>query len=211
MRQGSNRFIRRVSKKGDFSKAMPPDPRWLEILKASGWQTAAVASASGFFLLAVRWGWIPPLEPWMVQLSWIALLLSGFLAIGSLLSAASTLFPIKAWVAHSVRIHRAKRDLRNYIPFMTEKERQIIAYLLAKNQKTFTAEMDGGYAATLLSRGIVRITAQHGQQLDFSHVPMSIPDPLWSVLLQFKDSFPYIPPKKTDGVAPHPWRTPWGI
>jgi hypothetical protein len=31
---------------------MTPDPRWLEILKASGWQTAAVAAACGLFLIA---------------------------------------------------------------------------------------------------------------------------------------------------------------
>jgi hypothetical protein len=32
---------------------MAPDPRWLEILKASGWQTTALAVASGLFLLDV--------------------------------------------------------------------------------------------------------------------------------------------------------------
>ncbi|MDX2074361.1 MAG: hypothetical protein SFX19_08380 [Alphaproteobacteria bacterium] len=89
---------------------------------------------------------------------------------------------------------------------MTEEERKIIAYLLAKNQKTFTAAADGGYAATLLSRGIVIVLAQHGQQLNMEDVPMTIPDPLWDVLVQHKDKFPYNPDDESEA---YPWRVSW--
>src|ERR1035438_7219151 len=53
-----------------------------------------------------------------------------------------------------INLRRSKREVERYIPHMTTKEREIIAYLLAKNQKTFLAAIDGGHAATLLSRGI---------------------------------------------------------
>ncbi len=89
---------------------------------------------------------------------------------------------------------------------MTEEERKIIAYLLAHNQKTFTAAADGGYAATLLSRGIVIVHAQHGQQINMEDVPMTIPDYLWDVLVQNKDRFPYNAREEDEA---YPWRVSW--
>lgn len=74
--------------------------------------------------------------------------------------------------------------------------------LLAKNKKTFTAASDGGYAATLLSRGIVRVHGQRGQNINLQNVPMTIPDHLWDVLIQCKNEFPY----NSNGNEPYPWR-----
>jgi hypothetical protein len=189
---------------------MTPDPRWLEILKASGWQTAAGAAACGLFLLIGYWGWLPPLDPWMVQLAAFAFLLCAFLATASVITAALKFFPIQKWVVHWRNIRKAKTGLRAYIPHMTQHERAIIAYLLAKNQKTFTASSDGGYAATLLSRGIVIIIAQPGQHLDPENVPMTIPDHLWDVLTEHKGDFPYTTPEDDEGEV-YPWRVPWGL
>jgi hypothetical protein len=188
-----------------------PDPRWLEILKASGWQMAAVGAACGLFLLVAHWGWLPPLDPWMIQLAAIAALICSFLAFASVVSATLRLFAIQTWVVHLINRHRAKRAVRNYIPHMTDHEKQIIGYLLAKNQKMFSAESDGGYAAPLLSRGIVIVAARPGQHVSMSDVPMAIPDHVWDVLVKHKDQFPYKPPtpRRRDDVEPHPWRVPW--
>src|SRR5262249_51368562 len=101
---------------------MTPDPKWLEILKASGWQTAAIAIACGLFLLIAHWGWLPPLEPWMIQLAAISLLISGFLALASLISTTLRFFPVQKWFLHWVNTNRAKRSVRDYIPHMTENE-----------------------------------------------------------------------------------------
>jgi len=67
---------------------MMPDPRWLEILKASGWQTAALAVAAGLLLWADRAGWIPALEPWMVQAAAVVMVVCGLLALASFASNA---------------------------------------------------------------------------------------------------------------------------
>jgi hypothetical protein len=188
---------------------MTPDPRWLEILKASGWQTAAIAAACGLFLLAGCWDWLPPLDAWMIQLAAFALLLSGFLALASFISATLKFFPVQKWILHWFNIDRAKRAVRDCIPHMTEPERRVIAYLLAKNQKMFTAEADGGYASTLLSRGIICVAARGGQRVDMFDVPMVIPDHVWDVLVQHKDQFPYKPQKSSRGGGEvHPWRVP---
>ena len=106
---------------------MTPDPRWLEILKASGWQTAALAVASGLFLLAAHSGLLPPLEPWMTLLAAAGLLLFGCLAVASFLSTFFEFVPVQNWLLHWITIQRQKRAARDYIPHMTPKERQIPA------------------------------------------------------------------------------------
>lgn len=187
-----------------------PDSKWLEILKASGWQTAAIAIACGLFLLAVHSEWLPPLDARITLLVAFFMLLCGCLACASFLSAFFRFFPIQKWLVHWFNIYRAKRDLRDYIQHMTPDERKIIAYLLAKNQKTFSAESDGGYAATLLSRGFVTIIAKRGQHLDMNDVPMTIPDHFWDVLQNQKNDFPYTPPARGEAEK-HPWRVPWQV
>lgn len=182
---------------------MAPDPRWLEILKASGWQMAALAAACGLFLLIAHWGWLPPLDAWMIQLSIFVLLICGFLALASCISATLKFFPVQMWFLHWLEKRRAKRAVRDYIPHMTERERKIISYLLAKNQKTFTAASDGGQAATLLSRGIVCIAVQRGQLVNMLDVPMTIPD----VLIEHKQEFPYSIIPKNHDVEREPWRS----
>src|SRR5271165_2038798 len=71
---------------------MTPDPKWLEILKASGWQTAALAAACGLFLLVGRWGWLPPLDPWVIEAAVFGLFVTGFLTVASSISFISRKF-----------------------------------------------------------------------------------------------------------------------
>ena len=56
---------------------MISDPRWLEILKASGWQTAALFLACATFLLAAHLGWLPPLASLVTLSVTFAMLLTG--------------------------------------------------------------------------------------------------------------------------------------
>jgi hypothetical protein len=97
---------------------------------------------------------------------------------------------------------RSYRDLRDYIPHMSEKERERIAYLLAKNQKMFQTTFDAGYAATLLARGIVRLAGN--QHVNPWRVPFTVPNHLWEVLVERRDDFPYTPPAHGE-VEGYPW------
>jgi hypothetical protein len=177
-----------------------------DVLREGGWIKAAIAAACGVFLLVAHWGWVPSLDAWMVQSTTFGLLLFGFLALASFISALHSFLPLDKWILHWITIHREKVGLERFIPYMTPKEHEIIAYLLAKKQKTFLASADGDHAATLLSRGIVIILAQHRQQLDPENVPMTIPDHLWDVLMQHRSEFPYTPPDSDDEAERHPWR-----
>lgn len=189
---------------------MTPDPKWLEILKASGWQTTAGALACGLFWFAPSWGWMPPLEPLASQLVVLGFLLFACLSLMSILSALDKFWTPGAWIKHWVATYRDAKRVEDYIPHMTESEKKIIAYLLAHNQKMFTGADDGGNAVTLISKKIVVYAVQPNQTVDTRDVPFAIPDHVWKVLLRYKDKFPYQPPPpgKTE---PYPWRISWMV
>ncbi|MCL4501296.1 MAG: superinfection exclusion B family protein [Deltaproteobacteria bacterium] len=180
------------------------DSKWLEILKASAWQTTAIAIACGIFLLFAHWGWLPPLAPWIILIAAFGLMLCGSLAIAAFLSSS----PVRKLIVHWFTILRQKHAVRKYILHMTNKEREIIAYLIEKNQKTFMYTIDGGYATTLISRGIVICGLRLGQAGSAHHIPFIIPDHIWSVLMKHRREFPYSPPlSKEDEV--YPWAISW--
>jgi hypothetical protein len=107
-------------------------------------------------------------------------------------------------------LRKRRNEVEEYNPFMTPKEKEIIGYLLKHNLKTFTADSDGGYAVTLLSREIARVAVIDGQIIDQRDVPVIIPDHIWDVLAAYKDQFPYVANDDDYDDAPaHPWRVPY--
>lgn len=189
----------------------PADPRWLEILKASGWQTTALTLACILIVVFIKQGIIPTTDsPLWVAIPSIAGLIFGFLslaAIGNaLVKAMEPNKRIKIWL---LKRQKAKQ-VRDFIPFMTNKDREIIGYLLYHNQKTFQAESDGGYAAPLISKGIIRVACKPGQIFDHSWTPFEVPDYAWSELEKNKSSFPYTPPQKGE-IEKHPWAIHWMV
>lgn len=180
---------------------MIPDLNWLvEIIKSGVKTTVGITVGCALILFADHLGWPQPMPHWMIPIATFGFLLFGALSAVTILSSA----PIQEWIKHWLTIHREKRAVRDYIPHMTEKEREIISYLLAKNQKGFMYTIDGGYAVTLISRGIIVCDLKSGQAGSRFHIPFSIPDHIWSVLLQHKREFPYNspPPGKTEV---YPW------
>lgn len=124
-------------------------------------------------------------------------------AIGSTSSkwSAVPLRKLNHW--RGLRAHA--KAFRDYIPYMTKKEREIFAQLLHENRKTFTAEADGGHAATLLGRRFVVVLATRGQQISFEDMPFTVPDHIWDVAAEHKADFPYKP--SPDGA--NAWRVHW--
>lgn len=186
-----------------------PDPRWLEILKASGWQTSAISIASIVVLMLVRSGEIPTDGSiyWIAVPSVIAIVF-GCLAIASLANAVIKVTQPLVHITQWWTKRKEQQAVRNYIPHMTKKDKEIIAYLLYHNQKMFQADQDGGYAAPLISMRIIRISAQRGQILDLHRVPFAIPNHIWDVLVEQRERFPF---KSENGekLESPPWIIPW--
>jgi hypothetical protein len=187
---------------------MSPDPRWLEILKASGGQSASLAFACAVFLILGRLGWIPELYPWMIHAAVFVLALSGMLAISSFIVAFLKSIPLHKWAVRSFHEKRAARELEKYLGHLTDEERKILAYLLHHNQKMFTGAEDGGHAVTLISRGLIVRAMVPGQRASGEDVPFAVQDHVWEMLLRNKEKFPYKPPPRGE-VETHPWRVNW--
>ena len=188
---------------------MGPDPKWLDILKATGWQTGCLASAAALLIFANRKNWLPlnaPLEPWVIEIAVVACFVFGFLAFASFCSAAwkASRGPITGFLA----LRRAKHQIRREIPYMNEKEREVIGDLIAKNQRMFTCTADGGYANTLISKKIVVCALLPGQACTGHEVPFRVPGYAWDVLIRHRAEFPYKPPEPNMAET-HPWRVHW--
>jgi hypothetical protein len=184
---------------------MAADPKWLEILKASGWQTAALAIAFGVLFSLIHANLLPsPGASWLVAIAG-ACIVCLCLSFASILSALAKAIPAKRWFSQWSRRRKVRKSVEDYIPFMTDNDKRIIGYLLNRNQKTFTAALDGGYATTLIARGIVAASPRPGQIFPHDDLPFSIPDEVWQVLCEHRSSFPAPPP----GYNQHPWRVHW--
>jgi hypothetical protein len=72
---------------------------------------------------------------------------------------------------------------------LTEREREILAYLVTRGERHFTTTMDGGFAAGLLGRGIVRMSVVGGQSIDMLVTPFSVDPDIWQALLERKGEF----------------------
>ena len=188
-----------------------PDPKWLELLKASGPQAAALALACLLLFVAPKWGILEPLPSWVGIFTFFFGVLAAALALFSFLSSAYTFIPLHKWANYYYTRRNEKKAALDYLPYMTPKEKEIIAYLLENNLKTFTMARDGGYAVTLISRGIVQPAVRDGQVASSFRTPAIIPDHIWDVLLSNRDKFPYIQPDNDPDTPEHPWRIHWMV
>lgn len=188
--------------------------RLFELLKASGWQTIMLAAAAGLLLFLSNKKYLPPLSDTVISATWIVMFICGALAAASIGAGLQGLAG-HLWKRWQVRRARkaAEKQFRDYIPFLTDRERQILGYLLAKNQKTFVGDEDGGYAATLIARRFIQYIGVRGQTYDLDKCPLAVPDYIWNVMVEHKDQFPHTPvlSEGRSGSEVQPWRIPWTV
>ena len=144
----------------------------------------------------------------MVQAAVFGVLLFGLLTLVSLFGAIYERVPFDKWLAYRLNKHRKLKAVEKYIPHLTEHESNVLGYLLKHNQKMFTGAADGGYAVTLISRGIVVRAMRAGQQASMLDVPFMVPDDIWEILVRHKDKIRY-KAELNHGVEVHPWREPF--
>lgn len=189
----------------------PADAKWLEILKASGWQTTALTIAFVVFIILVNTEIVPTTDsPLWVAIPTIAALICGCLALATIGDGLVRAIKPAARFEKWRRVRQDQKMVWDFIPYMTDRDRAIIGYLLHHNQKMFQHDQDGGYAASLIAKGIIRPAGRPGQVVDLLWVPFEIPDHIWAVLEENRDSFPYQPPTNTKDEK-HPWAIHWMV
>jgi hypothetical protein len=189
--------------------------KFVDLLKASGWQMAMIAVACALLLYLSASGIIPDLDPAWTLVVWAGMLIAAGLAIAPLFTSLQGVAE-GAWRRrqHLQAVRQAEQVFWDYIPYLTDKERQILGYLREKKLKTFVADHDGGYAGTLLARGFVTYVGVRGQSFDLDKTPMAVPEHVWKVLQQHPESFPYKPEyggASSERVETLPWRIPWQL
>ncbi len=136
----------------------------------------------------------------------------GGILLLAILSGAILITESSIYVWQHVTTRTKARQFQRYvaalIPSMTEEEKGIIGYLLAKDQRVFTNSPDGGHATTLISKRIVVPAVVPGQTFSYYEMPFKIPDDVWEVLIAHKAEFPYMPPDDGESER-HPWRRHW--
>jgi hypothetical protein len=85
-----------------------PDARWLEILKASGWQTTALAVAFGVFIILRSQ--LPALSDWAFLIIVLCFLICASLSVASILSAARR--PISRYISKVIERKKWQWKLR---------------------------------------------------------------------------------------------------
>jgi len=183
-----------------------------DLLKANGWQTAMIAIVSAAFLYMSKAGIAPSIGSEIQLIIWLVMLVSAALAVASFASWAQSKIALPAnAVLRRRAIRKARQSFIDYLPYLTERERQILGYLRHYKIKMFTGDHDGGYAATLLASGFVRYIGTSGQTFDIDKVLFAVPDHIWEMMEARPDAFPHRP-ELSDGhpqVEVHPWRIPW--
>jgi hypothetical protein len=179
---------------------------WLKnLVRAGGQKAFAIALACGILLWIDR-SEVFTLSSGIKETIVVLGVTSGCVALTSLGSAIGKwLYPI---VKAEVWKFRARGRAQKYLPRLTEKEKEIIAYLLAKNQTLFTCDSDGEEARTLIASGFIVCALRPGQVFVEGEVPYAIPEYVWAILVKNKDLFPY-QPANDDDVETYPWRTSW--
>ncbi|MBL9049142.1 MAG: super-infection exclusion protein B [Tabrizicola sp.] len=171
------------------------DPRWLEILKASGWQLFAIAFALSSFWFLLYLEYLPPIDsPWVVYGLPLAILVSVGLSLVSLLEFVSR--KVGAQIAENTKKKRVLKDIENkrqrfqsYLPHLTETELRILRYLFQQNQKTFVADVTADLASTLYNQGFVTLAVLPGQQVSVLSSTFTVPDYVWDVMVENRKMF----------------------
>ena len=136
--------------------------------------------------------WLPvSLDSWAVQIAEVSIVVFGFLTIfsvGPYITKTANI--VASMLAHRLTVRQAQRQVEKDIPAMSKREREIIGYLLANNQKMFTYTIDGGAANTLLSKRVVICALLPGQSATGFGVPFRVPDHVWDVLVKHAVEFP---------------------
>lgn len=94
-----------------------------------------------------------------------------------------------------------RQQVLGYLDTLSEVEREILSFLVQKNQQSFTADMAGKLIATLKQKGLVEMGPGVHTQLDW---PFTVPNFVWEELMRRKEDF-----NIADLEGRVPWREQW--
>lgn len=185
----------------------------IDLLKTGGWQSFFVGLALLIFLLLQSWGIIDTTSvPYIVPIVWLLAFVFLGIAVASLGDQIKLYFQNRKKAGDHIRFELARRKaFIDDIPHLTDRERQIFAYLIAKNQKRFNADSTGEYASGLIAKGYIVSIARPGSYYTIRSFPFEVPSFVWEEIQARMDLFPYRAMNHSRGGGERaPWiDSPW--
>lgn len=126
------------------------------------------------------------------------------IALLLVLSTVTLVFRGVAFAGAQMSIRARRQSVIRHLDTLSQKEREILGWLLARNQRNFMGDADGGYAAGLIGNRLVQPNLPPHGAARLNDFPYTIPDFVWKELKRREADFP----DTHDGDA-YPWRVPW--
>lgn len=173
----------------------------IDLLKTGGWQAFFVSIALFAFILLEARGMIDTTPvPYIVPVVWlIAIVFAGIsaAAFGDYLKGLNAVRKKEA-ARKKAELARRQAFIED-IPRLSDREKRIFGYLLAKNRKRFEADSTGDHASSLIAKGYIVLIARPGMHYHFSSFPFEVADFVWEEISNRRDQFPYEPVTSTRG------------
>jgi hypothetical protein len=156
-----------------------------------------LALASAVLVFGPDWGlsFLTDIPPTITAAAKVGLVVFGCLSAVSISAAA---WRSIEWIGSIVSKRRAKTRYRKAaeksLDDLTTRERDILAFLVTKGERHFTTAIDGGYAAGLIGRGLIKRAVRPGQAFSQLSTPFSVDDDVWEALQKRKDEFKHPTP-----------------
>lgn len=160
-----------------------------DVISTSGIYKFAIAFSCAAYWYFAEIGALPGAESWEIRLSAAGAMLFGALWLAGVFLGAWKLSKATEKIKYKLYICSEKKRVQEYIPYMSEKDRLFVAHLLAKNEKTFVTDMNGGNAVNLIAQRLIYRTALSGHTYNMLRCPYEVPDHVWDVLQENKDYF----------------------
>lgn len=109
-----------------------------------------------------------------------------------------------AWRKKRVEYSQAlvfQKGVFKFLDTLSEKEREVLSYLVLKNQQSFNADMTAKVVVTLRQKNLIAIGAGIMAQTNAAYI---IPPFVWDELQRRKADF-----SMADLSGPYPWRESW--
>lgn len=180
----------------------------IDLLKTGGWQSFFIALSLFVFLRLQSVGVIDTSAvPYLAPIVWLLAIVFSGIAVASLGDQ------IKHWLQErrKRRLTFQAREARRKafvedIDRLTDKEREILGYLLSKNQKRFDADSTGDHASSLIAKGYINLIARPGMHYHINSFPFEVADYVWEEMQARRERFPYHPRSvKVRGGEVAPW------
>lgn len=185
----------------------------IDLLKTGGWQAFFVSLSLFVFLYLQARGIIDTSPvPYIVPMVWLLAIIFLGIAAASFGDQIKIHFQTsKKGKARKSAEEARRKAFIDDIPRLSERERQILAYLLEKNRKRFDADSTGEYASGLIAKGYINLIARPGMHYSIDSFPFEVSEFVWEEMSSRKEQFPYVPRTHSRGGGEKaPWiDSPW--